>query len=158
MAGNIQDNSPRLSAGQLRRAEKAFVQGSKTTEMKKLVFGEGLMTPSLDGAKRFTIRKYREDAHDFLKDETVVGEFKDGLNILLRITANTKKGTFRNLKCAERNLEKNGYWFGTAYFNGLKSYYPDLTWDTTGAVVFFEILKVNGVSVVTLNEHAQQKA
>jgi len=26
------------------------------TEMKRLVFGEGLMVPSLDGSKRFTVR------------------------------------------------------------------------------------------------------
>lgn len=32
-------------------------------EMKRLVFGEGLMMPSLDGEKRFTVRKYREGAH-----------------------------------------------------------------------------------------------
>ncbi len=80
-------------------------------EMKRLVFGEGLMTPSLDGSKRFTVRKYREGAHDFSKDEIVIGEFKDGLNILLNIVNDTKKDTFRNL---------NGFSFARARETCLK--------------------------------------
>lgn len=122
-------------------------------EMKRLVFGEGLLNPSLDGNKRFTVRKYREDAHDFSKDEIVIGEFKDGLNILLRITKNTKKDTFNRLKRNKKEIDKNGYYFDVQYFEELKQYYPDLTWNTMGAVVFFEVLKVNGVSVVSINEH-----
>lgn len=124
-------------------------------EMKRLVFGEGLMSPSLDGSKRFTVRKYREGSHDFSKDEIIVGEFKDGLNILLHITEDTKKDTFKRLKRSKKGLGKNGYYFDIEYFEDLKQYYPDLIWDTMGAVVFFEILKINGVSVVSLNEHAQ---
>lgn len=122
-------------------------------EMKRLVFGEGLMVPSLDGSKRFTVRKYREGAHDFLKDEIVIGEFKDGFNILLHITEDTKKDTFKHLKRSKKETDKNGYYFDTEYFEDLKQYYPDLTWDTIGAVVFFELLKVNGVSVVSINEN-----
>lgn len=126
-------------------------------EMKRLVFGEGLMTPSLDGSKGFTVRKYREGAHDFLKDEIVIGEFKDGLNILIRITDDTFKDTFMYLKRSKKMSEKaGGYYFDMTYFRGLKTYYPDLTWDTMGAVISFEVLKVNGVPVVSLNEHAKQ--
>lgn len=124
-------------------------------EMKRLVFGEGLMALSLDGEKRFTVRKYREGAHDFSKDEVVIGEFKDGLNILLRITGDTKKAPFKQLGTPKRDQARNGYYFDTNYFEELKSYYPDLTWETMGAIVFFEILKVNGVSVVSMNEHAK---
>ena len=123
------------------------------TEMKRLVFGEGLMVPSLDGSKRFTVRKYREGVHDFSKDEIVIGEFKDGFNILLHITEDTKKDTFKYLKRNKKDADKNGYYFDTEYFEDLKQFYPDLMWDTIGAVVFFEVLKVNGVSVVSLNEH-----
>lgn len=120
-------------------------------EVKRLVFGEGLMVPSLDGSKRFTVRKYREGAHDFKKDEIVIGEFKDGLNILLHITEDTKKDTFKRLKRSKKEIDKNGYYFDTKYFEDLKQYYPDLTRDTMGAVIFFEVLKVNGVSVVSVN-------
>ncbi|OGN03735.1 MAG: hypothetical protein A2655_04250 [Candidatus Yanofskybacteria bacterium RIFCSPHIGHO2_01_FULL_43_42] len=45
--------------------------------------------------------------------------------------------------------------FDGDYFDDLKSYYPDLTRDTMGAVIFFEVLQVNGVPVVQFNEHAQ---
>lgn len=122
-------------------------------EMKRLVFGEGLLLPSLDGSKRFTVRKYREGAHDFSKDQIIIGEFKDGLNILLHITEDTRLGIFYRLKRSKKETEKNGYYFDTEYFEDLKQYYPDLTWDTVGAVVFFELLKVNGVSVVSINEN-----
>lgn len=123
-------------------------------EMKRLVFGEGLMTPSLDGSKRFTVRKYREGAHDFSKDEIVIGEFRDGLNILLYITDDTIKDTFRRLQRSKKDFDKNGYDFDEIYFKELKSYYPNLSWDDMGAIVFFEVLKVNNVSVVSINEHA----
>ena len=124
-------------------------------EMKRLVFGEGLMIPSLDGSKRFAVRKYREGAHDFSKDEIIIGEFKDGLNILLHITEDTKKGTFQSLKKPERDLNKNGYYFDEWYFDNLAAYYPNLTWNDMGAIVFFEVLKVNDVSLVSLNEYAK---
>lgn len=123
-------------------------------ELKRLVFGEGLMEPALKGGKHFTVRKYREGAHDFTKGEIVIGEFKDGLDILLQITEDTKKDTFKRLKTPKKDIGRS-YWFDTVYFNDLKNYYPDLTWDTMGAIVFFEILKVNGVQVISINQHAQ---
>lgn len=122
-------------------------------EMRQLVFGEDLMLPSLDGDKRFTVRKYREGAHDFVKDEIVIGVFKDGLNILLRITEDTKKGSFRSLESRKQNLDKVGYYFDEDYFADLATYYDDLTWETMGAIVFFEVLRVNGVPVVSVNEY-----
>ena len=124
-------------------------------EMKRLVFGEGLMVPSLDGSKRFTVRKYREGAHDFQKHEIVIGEFKDGFDILLCITEDTKKAPFRELKRSKKTAKKEGgHYFDEAYFKDLATYYPDLTWDTMGAVISFEVLQVNGVPAVRLNEHA----
>ena len=124
-------------------------------EMKRLVFGEGLMTPSFDGEKRFTVRKYREGAHDFKLGEIIVGEFKDGLNILLRITYDTHRATFITLKNLSADKAKYEYQFDTKYFDELKEYYPDLTWDDVGAVIGFKILEVNGVPVVSFNEHAK---
>jgi len=128
-------------------------------EMRRLVFGEGLMTPSLDGEKRFTVRKYREGSHDFKKGEIVIGEFKDGLDILIQITADTKKNSFEHLKRSKRDLDKNGYWFDDEYFEDLKQFpgYQNLTWDTMGAVIFFEVLKINGVPAVRINQHAKEE-
>ena len=60
-------------------------------EMKRLIFGEGLMFPTLTGEKQITLRKYRAGSHDFVKGEVIRGEFKDGLNVLLQITADTEK-------------------------------------------------------------------
>lgn len=125
------------------------------TEMKRLIFGEGLLSSSLDGSKRFTVRKYREGSHDFTKGEIIKGEFKDGLTILLHVTEDTKKGAFKDLKKPKQDIDKNGYYFDTQYFNDLVVWYPDLTWDDRGAIIFFEVLKVNGVSVVSINEYAQ---
>ena len=124
-------------------------------EMKRLVFGEGLMVPSLDGSKRFTVRKYRGGAHDFSKDEIAIGEFKDGFDILIRITEDTKVAPFAELQRSKKTAEREGgYHFDMAYFDDLKSYYPDLAWGTMGAVISFEVLHVNGVPAVKLNEHA----
>ncbi|MBI3632680.1 MAG: hypothetical protein HY226_00130 [Candidatus Vogelbacteria bacterium] len=125
--------------------------------MKRLVFGEGLMSPSLDGSKRFTIRKYREGSHDFKKDEVVLGEFKDGLSIVLRITDDILKDSFRKLQRPKKNVNKNGYYFDKSYFNDLAAWYPDLSWDDTGAVICFEILRVEGVPVVSFNDHAPKE-
>ena len=124
-------------------------------EMKRLIFGEGLMAPSLDGSKRFTVRVYREGSHDFTKGEIIKGEFKDGLTILLQIVADTKKAPFQELKCLRKDLDKNGYYFDARYFKELGTYYADMTWETMGAIVFFEVLKVNGVPVAATNEHLQ---
>jgi hypothetical protein len=122
-------------------------------EMKKLVFGRGLMSPSLDGQKTFTIRKYKEGTHDFKKGEIIKGVFRDGLDILLQITDDPIKNSFKNLRRARLYLPTNGYYFDNKYFKDLKVWYPDLTWDDIGTVIRFEVLKVDGVSVVSFNEH-----
>ena len=126
-------------------------------EMKRLVFGEGLMVPSLDGSKRFTVRTYREGAHDFQKHEIAIGEFKDGFDILLCITEDTKKAPFRELKRSKKTAKKEGgHYFDAAYFRDLKTYpgYEDITWDTMGAVISFEVLHVGSVPAVKLNANA----
>lgn len=128
--------------------------------MKRLVFSNGLMSPSLDGSKSFTVRKYRAEAHNFKKGEIAIGEFMDGLDILIKITADTFKRSFRGLKhtaeVQKLGLVTNlGFEFDENYFNDLKSYYPDLTWNDTGAVISFEVLKINGVPAVQHNKHAK---
>ncbi|MBI2640161.1 MAG: hypothetical protein HYW90_04740 [Candidatus Sungbacteria bacterium] len=127
------------------------------TDMKHLVFGEGLMNPSLDGSKRFTIRKYRKGAHDFTVGEIVIGEFRDGLNILLQITDATRKATFAALRSPYEMLDAVGYYFDQEYFEDLQRFYPELSGEDIGVVIFFEVLKVNGVPVVSFNEHAPRE-
>ncbi|MBI3632987.1 MAG: hypothetical protein HY226_01715 [Candidatus Vogelbacteria bacterium] len=124
--------------------------------MKRLVFGEGLMAASLDGSKRFTIRKYREGSHDFTKDEVILGEFKDGLSIVLRVTEDTLKDSFRKLQRSKKDINKNGYYFDKSYFKDLAAWYPDLNWNDIGAVICFEVLKIEGVPVVSFNEHTKK--
>jgi hypothetical protein len=122
------------------------------TPMKRLFFGEGLMEPVLWGEKLFTVRVYREESHNFREGEIVKGEFKDGLTILLQIVRDTKKDLFKKLKQPKKGLDSNGYYFDAEYLKDLKTFYPDITWDTVGAIIFFEVLKVNGVPVVKFNE------
>ncbi len=124
---------------------------------RELIFGEGLMAPIFSGDKTFTVRKFRLGAHDFKKGEIIIGKFKDGLNVLLQITKDSKITLFKRLLNSKRDLENDGYWFNGEYFNGLKNYYPDLTWEDMGAIVFHEVLKVSGVPVVALNEFAKRE-
>lgn len=124
------------------------------SEMKTLIFDEGLLLPTLSGSKRFTIRRYREEAHNLTKDDLVLGEFKEGFTIILRITKDTKKATFRELKKKKSKLRKNGYYFDKKYFDKLKKYYPDITWDTVGAIIFYEVPRVDGIPTVSTNKHS----
>lgn len=138
-----------INPGVLKGPGMAKVEKAAKKEMKKLFFGEGLMDASLDGSKTFTIRKYRAEAHDLKKGELVIGTFKDGLDIILQITTKVIKDKFKNLKRSKDEADKEGgHWFDEKYFEGLKSYYPDLTWESDGAVIFFEVMKVNGIPVV----------
>jgi hypothetical protein len=123
------------------------------TEMRKIVFRKGLMDPSLTGDKKIAIKKYQADAHDFVKDEIVHGEFKDGLTILLCITANTKKVTFDQLTDIE--AQQDGFVDAEDAFNGLKNCYPDLQKTDVAAIIFYEILSVDDNLVVSINEHAK---
>lgn len=134
------------------KRKKATTNAVAAHPMKRLIFGEGFIDQTLNGSKRFTIRKYRPGSHDFIQGEVIVGEFKDGLNILLEVLKDTHVDTFENLRCPERLLHKEGYFFDEEYFDGLSTFYPDLTWDTPGAVIRFRVLHVNNVPVASLNQ------
>lgn len=121
-------------------------------KIKELVFGEGLMTPSLEGEKRLTLRRYRPESHDFKKGEIVVGIFKDGLDVLLKITADTLTKPFG--KVTDREAKDWGRGDAASLFEGLLDYYPDLKKTDTLAVIEFEVLKVSGVPVVRFNQYA----
>ncbi|MBI2635183.1 MAG: ASCH domain-containing protein [Parcubacteria group bacterium] len=123
------------------------------TEMKRLIFGEGLMSPTLTGDKQITLRKYRTGSHDFVKGEVIRGEFKDGLNILLQVTADTEKKPFSELTNEEARAD--GFEDAEAAFNGLKDYYPDLQKSDLSATIRYKIVEVDGTSAVSINEYAQ---
>ncbi len=53
-------------------------------------------------------------------------------------------------------LARLGIYFDEKYFDDLATYYPNLTWDTVGAIVFFRILHVNDVPVVSINEFGNE--
>lgn len=119
------------------------------TEMNELLFGEGLLEPTLRGDKLITIRKYRAGAHDFKRDEIVKGVFKEGMTVLLRIRDDTEKKPFKQLKDSE--AREDGYKDAKDAFNGLKVYYQDLKKSDTAAIIRFEVLRVNDIPVVSLN-------
>ena len=122
------------------------------TEMGRLIFGEGLMGPTLAGDKQITLRKYRAGSHDFVKGEIICGEFKDGLNILLQITADTQKKPFNEL--TDQETQEDGFESVEDAFSGLNDYYPDLQKTDLLAIIRFEIVKVNGVFAVSINKYA----
>ena len=120
-------------------------------EMKRLIFGEGLMFPTLAGEKQITLCKYRAGSHDFVKGEVIRGEFKDGWNILLQITADTEKKPFSEL--TDQEAQEDGFESAKDAFNGLKDYYQNLQWSDLLATIRYEILKTNEVPVVSVNEY-----
>ena len=68
---------------------------------KQLIFGEGFLFPVLSGNQKMKISKYREGVHDFTRGETVYGEFVEGLNLLLVITADTELKTINEISDEE---------------------------------------------------------
>lgn len=118
-------------------------------EMKRLIFGEGLMAPTLSGEKMVTLRKYREGSHDFVAGEVIRGEFKDGLNILLRITADTEKKPFSDV--TNKEAKRDGFKSAKVAFDGLKEYYPDLKKSDLCATICYEVCKIEGVPAVSIN-------
>ncbi len=124
------------------------------TSVRKLVFGEGLMAPTIRGPKTATIRRYRPEAHDFKKGEVFVGEFKDGLNILMQATADTETKPVNKLGDSESR--ESGFKDAKDARIGLRHWYPDLKMTEMAAIIRHEVLKVNDTPVVTFNEHAQE--
>jgi hypothetical protein len=123
---------------------------------KRLVFGEGLMIPSIKGKKRITLRKYREGAHDFLGGEEVIGEFKDGLDIPLRITADTVKKPFSEL--TDEEAREDGFLDAEDAFKGLQEYYPDLKKEDLLAIIRYDIdtsEAEENLMVVVVNKHSK---
>ncbi len=123
--------------------------------MKQLLFGKGLMKPTLVGEKLITIRKYRKDAHDFINREAFLGVFKDGLNIILQATADTEVKLFREITDSE--AREDGYRDAKDAFESLKIYYPDLLPIDKVAIIRFKILQIDNLSVVSTNEYGREQ-
>lgn len=119
------------------------------TMNKRLVFGEGLMIPSIKGKKRITLRKYRKDAHDFLDGDVVIGEFKDGLDIPLCIIADTVTKLFSEL--TDEEAREDGFLDAEDAFKGLGKYYEGLTKEDIVAIIRYEINSFESKVAVTLN-------
>lgn len=125
---------------------------------KSLVFGKGLLWATLTGEKTFTVRKYREGAHDFKMGDVITGIFMDGLSVALEVRRDTIKKPFRELLSPKRDWEKRGYYFDKAYFESNKRFpgYEDTTWDTMGAVILIKVFEISHCTAVRFNEHADK--
>jgi len=121
-------------------------------ELKRLIFGRGLMGPALTGKKKCSFRRYREGAHDFTAGEVILGEFMDGLTVLLRITRDTQKKPFDKLSRSE--CREDGFADADDAYEGMCEYYPDLKRSETVGIIRFEVLQHEGHPTVALNEHA----
>jgi len=126
-------------------------EGEVKTQTKTILFGEGLLTPTLTNEKQTSLRKYREEAHNLHKGEIFVGSFKDGLDILLQATDDTEVKTFKELTDLE--AQADGFIDAKDAFSGMHKYYPDLTPDTKLGILHFEIVKINGTPSVKANSN-----
>lgn len=137
-------NLPYCTSGQMK-------EGEVKTETKTILFGLGLLVPTLTGEKQTSLRKYREEAHNLHEGEIFVGSFKDGLDILLQATADTEVKTFCELTDGEDQAD--GFVDAKDAFTGMHKYHPDLTSDTKLGILHFEIVKINGVASVKANNN-----
>jgi hypothetical protein len=126
-------------------------EGEVKTETKTILFGEGLLVPTLISERQTSLRKYREEAHNLHKGEIFVGSFKDGLDILLQATADTEIKTFKELTDLE--AQADGFIDAKDVFVGMHKYYPDLTPDTKFGILHFKIAIINGVPSVKANNN-----
>ncbi|MEK7628196.1 MAG: ASCH domain-containing protein [Patescibacteria group bacterium] len=117
--------------------------------VKQLPFDGGYLYDVLTGAKRITIRRYRQGKHDFNAGEVIYGDFKGELKILIRITAKVDLKPFGSLTKAE--AREDGFNDANDAFNDLRKYYPQLKKTEMAAVIRFEVAKIDGVPAVSLS-------
>ena len=96
-------NDVRLWPEWMRREGKI----GKLPPMKKLIFGKGLLAPTLTGERTISIRKFRKEAHDFIEEESFIGSFQDGLDIILVAIEDTAVKTFDKL--TDKEAREDGY-------------------------------------------------
>lgn len=126
-------------------------QGVSMNKLDRIVFGRGLLIPTLSGKKQITLRNYRPEAHDFLKGEILRGEFMEGITVLLEITADTEVTTFAEL--SDEAAREDGFESAEDAFQGLKEYYPDLKKTDLCAIIRYRVYVLpNGHKVADINE------
>lgn len=146
------ENDIRLWPEWMKRAGKI----GKLPPMKKIIFGKGLLMPTLKGEKKITIRKFRKEAQDFIADEPFIGSFQDGLDIILMATADTKIKPFSDL--TDKEAREDGYKNARNLFSRFrKDFYPDLKEENTAAIIRYEILQIDKTPIVSTNEFMQNK-
>lgn len=124
---------------------------SKLPPMKKIVFGKGLLVPTLKGEKKITIRKFRKEAHDLIAGEPFIGSFQDGLDIILIATDDTKIKLFGEI--TDKEALEDGYKNArNLFFIFRKDFYTDLKEENIAAIIRYEILQIDKTPVVAANE------
>lgn len=140
-------NDIRLWPEWMKRAGKI----GKLPPMKKIIFGKGLLIPTLKGEKKITIRKFRKEAHDLIEDEPFVGSFQNGLDIILVATKDTKVKLFSEI--TDKEAREDGYKNARNLFSRFrKDFYSDLKEEKTAAIIRYEIMRVDKTPVVSANE------
>lgn len=107
------------------------------SELRRLQFGEGMLNLILTGQKRNTIRTHKPNINDFVQGEIFIGEFEEGIDLTLRITADTLIKPLSELSEAEAHA--NGYRDSTEALKGLRRFYIDLQPSGVIAIISFEI-------------------
>ena len=94
--------------------------------MRELAFAEWHREPILLDLKRITLRKYREESHQFHRGEHVLATFTDGSDpVEIIITDDTEVRLF--LWIPDEVFQEDGFdSYGDA-LDGMREYYPDLT-------------------------------
>ena len=118
--------------------------------LKVVVFDEGLLTATLSGDKKITLRRYRPEAHDYRVGELFIGRFREGLDILLRATADTQVKKFEQL--TDEEAQDDGFENAQDAFIGMGKYYTDLKTDEQLAILRYEIAKIDGYPAIKLNQ------
>ena len=86
--------------------------------------------------------------------EIIIGEFEDGLTVLLRVLENVTTVPFYML--ATKDAEEDGYTNASAALDGLRKYYPELNEEDICAVIRYEVLRIAETPVVAINEHTEE--
>lgn len=121
--------------------------------VKSIVFGKGLLVPTLTGNKQITIRKYRPEAHNFKKGEVAQGVFMEGLTIPLEITQDTETGRFKNLP--DSVAQEDGFRDAKEAFMVLQNeyYQGNLKKSDPYGAIRYRVLRHQDEPVVSINEH-----
>lgn len=104
--------------------------------MKTLLFGEGLLAPTLEGRKRITIRKFRAEAHSFIEGEIILGKFAEGPELALRILADTK--VLQAGALSDAIAREDGFADAADMMVQMRRYYPDFGPETQVGVIRYE--------------------